>query len=327
LSGRRFGELFDCFSTAVPIGLIRGTGGQACSTLNPAADVVLGAGDRLVLVAEDYERAVPERGVERGRSETDLRPSLQQAEHERHRRVLLLGWNYKAPALIRELDSYTKELAELDIISRTPAAERDELMQRLAVQPGRVRLQQIEADFTSASDLARFDPAAYDSVLVLASDAHEADASTDARAILGYLVLSEVLAAAPRKPHVLVELLNPDNAALFRHKPGEVLVSPMLLSHVLTQVALRRELRAVFAELFGPQGAEICFRSLREVMGEQQEVRFARVQHACAGRGETAIGLRLGAHRDLNGGLVLNPERRRSWTVSPGDEVVVVASS
>jgi hypothetical protein len=62
-------------------------------------------------------------------------------------------------------------------------------------------------------------------------------------------------AAENARPNVLVELLDPGNVALFRRRRGEVIVSPVILSHMLAQVALRRELRAVFDELFGPGGA------------------------------------------------------------------------
>jgi hypothetical protein len=45
--------------------------------------------------------------------------------------------------------------------------------------------------------------------------------------------------------------------SLFRERPGEVLISPLVLSYILAQITLRPELRAVFDELFGPGGAEI----------------------------------------------------------------------
>ena len=51
-----------------------------------------------------------------------------------------------------------------------------------------------------------------------------------------------------RRPSVIVELLEPDNAELLGRSRGEVIVSPLIVSHMLAQVALRRELRVVVEE-------------------------------------------------------------------------------
>jgi len=96
----------------------------------------------------------------------------------------------------------------------------------------------------------------------LASERFKTGAESDARTILGYLLLIELLKPKAQVPPVLVELTNPDHIALFENRRGEVVVSPLIVSHVLTRVALRRELRTLFDELFDSGGCEIIFRRI-----------------------------------------------------------------
>lgn len=322
LVGVRFIDAYAGFGCAVPIGLVRKRGDHVQTLLNPRADVVIEAGDRLALVAEDYEDALPNAPVSAQRG-GPMRATTQPPPPG-ERRILILGFSNKAASLIRELDSYARESCTIDVVSLAPSDERQALLERMGIEPKRVVVGQIEADFTSPSDLASLDPARYQTIVILASDWLEHDPSTDARTVLGYLVLSELLHDSARSPHILVELLDPDNVGLFRNKPVEVLVSPMLVSHVLTQVALRRELLLVFGELFGPEGSELVFRPLREVAPDASPLRFEDVQRACVQRGELAIGMR---ERHGNASYVtsLNPKRSEVWDPSREQDVIVLA--
>jgi hypothetical protein len=98
----------------------------------------------------------------------------------------------------------------------------------------------------------------------------------------------------------------------------------MLVSYLLSQVSLRRELAAVFGELSRPWGAQIVLQPAREYLAASGPVRFGDLEDVAAERGEIALGLRRTG--GLNAGLALNPERDAEWTLAPGDEVVVLAS-
>lgn len=135
--------------------------------------------------------------------------------------------------------------------------------------------------------------------------------------MLGHLLLRELI--GDEGPQVLVELMDPENVALFAQSRSETLVSPQIISHMLAQISLRRELRIVFDELFGPGGAEISFHQAA-CYNLAGRVSFAQVQAAAMMQGETALGLRL---RD---GLHLNPDKTQQWELSSGDELVVLAT-
>ncbi len=243
----------------------------------------------------------------------------------RMRRILVLGWSHKGPALLSEFDSYPRERFDIDVLSTVPREDRELALGRHGLQARHIRLEHIAGDYTASSDLRRCEPARYDHVIFLANDRLEAGEESDARTILGYLLLREIIGGAAQ-PHVLIELLDPGNVSLFRRRAGEVLISPLILSHMLAQVALRRELRAVFDELFGPGGAEIYFNPPARYGLERREIPFRDVQRAVALRGEIALGVRhVAADRD-RATILLNPSREQRWMLGTDDEIIVLST-
>jgi len=164
------------------------------------------------------------------------------------RRVLVLGWNHRVPLLLAEFASYAEEAFAIDIVSQVSAAKREKRLAIEAFSTERLEVRQLELDYTVSAYLESVDPASYDSIVLLSSERLKSGAESDARTILGYLLLRELIAAGPKAPPVLVELTDPENVPLFENRRGEIIVSPAIVSHVLTRVALRRELRAVFGE-------------------------------------------------------------------------------
>jgi hypothetical protein len=118
--------------------------------------------------------------------------------------------------------------------------------------------------------------------------------------------------------------MDEENEFLFRREHEDVIVSPMLVSYLLSQVALRRELAAIFAELSQPWGAQIVLQPALEYLSTNGPRRFEDLERAAAARGEIALGLRRVQGPDA--GLALNPDRDAEWALAPGDEVVILAS-
>ena len=61
--------------------------------------------------------------------------------------------------------------------------------------------------------LEELEPAGYDSILVLASERASAEEEADANTASTYLMLQDLLPEGAERPNVLIELLDPDNAA------------------------------------------------------------------------------------------------------------------
>jgi ion channel POLLUX/CASTOR len=324
LDGVSFSVAAQSFPRAILLGIVRPEGSSFVPVLNPAPDMVIGGGDRLALLAHSYDGSTP-----LNVRHPEPQPPVQRIPSRRMSgsvRVLVLGWSHKVPALLAEFDSYRDESFHVHVISTTPIAEREAALLRFDFAPERVTHAQVEADFTARSVLQHADVTSYDNIVLLGSDRLGSGEESDARSILAYLLLREML---PEQggPHVLIELLDAGNAPLFRKRRGEVIISPVVLSHMLAQVALRRELRAVFDELFGPGGAEIMFRPPSDYGLDGAGVAFGDIEKAAVRCGEIALGVRQSERtRMTQGGVSLNPAREREFELRADDEIIVLTS-
>ena len=102
------------------------------------------------------------------------------------------------------------------------------------------------------------------------------------------------------------------------------MVSPVVVSYLVSQVALRRELASVFWELTRPWGAQILLRQADTYLGVREAIRFQDVQRIAAEHGEIALGYHQPSASSNE--VVLNPDRATEWSPAPGDEVVVLTS-
>ncbi len=317
-TGFRFGDLSGAYPKAVLLGIVRPQGEAFCPLLNPPGDLILESEDRLVFLAEDYEDCEPLRnyqleGVSRKFQEVPY------AREKSQRRILILGWNHKAADLLKEFGRQIDEQFEVVVLSLIPSAQREVEIEQKGIDLRRVVVTHREGETTSLSNLREIEPGGYDNVVILGSDWVETQEESDARTIVVHLVLRNVLEGSTHEPEILVDLMDSDNVVLFEDCDTEVLVTPMIASHVLAQVALRREINVVYEELFAAGGAEIFFRRVSDYGIAGRNVNFGEVKEMSARRGDIALGIRL-----QNGGVVLNPARDEPYMLSESDDLIVL---
>jgi len=212
----------------------------------------------------------------------------------------------------------------MEPVSLTPLDERDEALARHGSAQASNGVRQIEAGFTAPDVLEGLEPWRYDNIVVLASEWQAEEKQADGITVFTHLMLRGLLPEEGRRPEILVELMDEENQFLFRGDPEDVIVSPMWVSYLISQVALRRELAAVYEELTRPWGAQIVLRPAGAYLPAGGPVRFGDLERAAAARGEIALGLH--RSRGADSGLALNPDRETEWILADGDEAVVLAS-
>jgi hypothetical protein len=316
-AGTTFGQLRGAFPAAIPLGIVRSA--DRAPALAPAPETTVENGDLVVFLARRFDDCAP--GAMRPASFPISSTAARAPALEGRRRVLILGWSRKVPALLREFARYGAEAFEIDVVSSTPMDEREALLERHDAIATRDRVRQIEASYTVPGVLERLEPHGYDNIVLLASERLEEEDQADATTVLAYQMLQRLLPRKAPGPNIFVELLEEENLFLFDDSEHDLIVSPLAVSYLLSQVALRRELGAIFTELSRPWGPQIVLQPAAEYLATSGALRFGDVDRVAASRGEFALGLRLGDR-----GLVLNPERDTNWTVAAGDEVVVLTS-
>jgi hypothetical protein len=282
------------------------------------------AGDRVVILARDYSETEPDPKAAAlnviNREEATIRTI---ASPEGIHRVLVLGWNRRVPSLIGEFASYSQKRFEVDVVSVVPASERQQEIDRYLAEPGRVICRHVEADYMVEGELRRVGPQNYDSILLLSSDRLASGEEADARAMVGYLQLEDILSEGGRRPQLIMELSDPDNRDLLTGHQSEMMISPMIVSHVLAQVALRRELRVVLDELFTVGGAEIQFRDPQDYP-LPASADFQVLEKVLADRGEVALGVWREQANEHGRHATLNPPRDEYLDLGAGDRLIVL---
>lgn len=330
LVGRPIADLQDLFPGAILLGLYRDDA-RRFWPLPSVYDDTLRKSDRLVLVAPgaaaddllDIDRRVTTERVEIAPSDGPLPGGEPVRSDGKPYRVLLLGWNASTPPLLATLD---RSEPPYSITSMALISEEDRLvrLRRRGVEITRSEVTWISGEFTSAPELETAEPWHYDTIVILASEWLETASESDARTVLGYRIIESILEGHEERPHILAQLMNEANAPLFPEDRCETITGPVVLSHVLAQIALQRNLRGLVDELFGPTGAEIFFRPLDAYGLEPGSHTFEDLRRAALAQGEIAIGLRRIDQLEINGGIVLNPDRTLPIPCRSGDEIVVM---
>lgn len=326
LSGSTLAETQAHFHEAVVCGVVRWVEGEYVPHLNPPPGLVLEPGDRLVFIATGYPNTVPRSPA--GQSDglraepVPVAPAAPAPPpHSGSRRILVLGWNTRVAALVHELDTYPDEQFDMTIVSMISARTRQEILAEQG-PPEKVVCRHIEADHAVEGELRALDSHIFDNILLASSERQASGEEADARAVVTYLLLEQILEGRSKAPQLILELQDPGNETLLGRRRAEVIISPLILAHMVAQVALRRELRAVFDELFTAGGPELTYRpaSSYGLMDEPQ--RFLDLQSALRSQGETLIGV-YHASRDA---LELNPPAHASLLLEDGDQLVVMTT-
>jgi voltage-gated potassium channel Kch len=313
LVGRTYAEVLAAYEIGCPIGLHHGNG---VVTLNPPAEMTVGADDQIILVAEDDLLMQLAEEPATVAEEAIVAETLQ---HEHPDRTLLLGWNSRGPKILSLLDRLVLPGSAVDIAA--------------AVQPAGVNgYTNLSTDFrecdpTSRPALEALNPGQYQHIVVLADDTLDPDHSDD-RALVTLLHLRDIEVRLG-DPFAIVSEMNDDTNREVAQvtKADDFVVGSKIISLLMTQLAENRHLHAVFADLFDPSGCEIYVKPAANYVTIGVEVNFATIVESAQRRGETAIGYRLKARSEQppTYGVVLNPHKSVPLTLSSVDSVVVVA--
>ncbi|WP_433323911.1 CASTOR/POLLUX-related putative ion channel [Spirillospora sp. CA-294931] len=307
LEGRTFAEALHASPTASVIGLAPGDGD---AVLRPRMNTVLGRDDALVALLPDGGGFGP--GGWTGEIVEEAVQPLP-AGSRRPSRTLMLGWNLRAPAVVRWLDAHVVPGSRLDVVA---GAESDLSLVTAGLE--RLDMRFSLGDTRGLTSLESMEPATYDGVIVLCHGDRDGEGT---RATLRRL--RRIRAESGRTFAIVGEV--PGEAV--PERPGErgaddFLVSDGLLGGLLGRLAANPNL----AGLFAPSGTELHVRKATGYVRPGIEIDFHTVIEAARRRGDVAIGYRVGAREPLapNAGVVVNPDKSQPLTFAAGDGLIVL---
>ncbi|MFD3938398.1 NAD-binding lipoprotein [Streptomyces sp. NPDC058611] len=337
LVGRTFGEVLLSFATSSAVGLLHDDGSV---TLNPDPSAVLGPADRIIVISQDDDTAVRADVAPHVEEQAIVTAGPRVAQVER---LLLLGWNRRAPLVIEQLDQYVSPGTILDVVALGAYAATHGARAATAAR-SRLEVSFHEGDITDPLTLAKWDVPSYDSVIVIGetgpgttdatvdapAPAADPEARADDRTLVALLHLRAIGDAAQRDLALTTEMSDDGNRLLAPARDGaDFIVSGRLISLLMTQISQSPYLAAVFEELFRAQGHEFHLKPAADYVRAGREVSFATAVESARRRGECAVGYRLRARstRGPDHGVVINPDKRQRVRFSGEDWLIVLAES
>jgi hypothetical protein len=323
-TGKKFNEIIDSFPRGIPIGLLRSSDTQIFPLLNPDGNIEILAGDMIIVLAENMKNAQPAEGI----INSFILPVKREITKKtvKNRKILILRWSNKLPFIMDELESYTGEKFYLDIYTQLTADQMKNILSKRKRTYRRVKARHMEADFNNFSHISKLKLSSYSNIIMLASDRLETPEESDAQTVMGFMILQDLLRDMKKKPEIIVELYDRDNMNLFIDHRCEIIISPLIISYMMSQIALRSTLNVIFSALFSAGGTEIFFRDPGFYDLPEEKLPFSEILYRVAEYGDRAIGMRSYDHEKKEYRTVLNPSKESSWDLAGETRIIVISS-
>lgn len=302
--GQRFGDILLSYQGSTPLGLQHADGRLS---LAPPMDLVVAAGDRLFLVAED-DSAMRFTGA----SDLPAAPAASGGAitAAADGRLLVIGWSDLGGRIVSALDGMLSPGATLRIV-----VDPEVIAPADVVVPATTHHVEVAAD-TGIADL---DVQSYEQIFVLGYRGHLSQSDADARTLLTIITLNRALAAVEDRPRVVAEVLESRTVPIAATAGiDDFVVSDDLASLLMAQLSENPRLAAVFGELFGPSGPTISMQPSRRYVADGDHV-WGSVVLAVAKSGDMALG-----YRAAGGEVVVNPKDTGPMGFGADDQIVVL---
>jgi ion channel POLLUX/CASTOR len=323
LVGKTFGEALSAYEDSAAMGLCFQDGRVE---LNPPMDTVIQAGDQVIAISEDEDTVALSGMVDLGTDEAaicTLRPAERAPE-----RVFVLGWNWRAPIIVGELDSYVAPGSTVTVVADRAGCEAE-----LARCCGDLQNLTFGARHGDITDRSLLDSLPFDEIdhVILLSRLDLEPQRADARTLVTLLHLRDIAGRLGRSFSIVSEMMDVRNQRLAEvTRADDFVVSDRLISLILSQISENKALGVVFEDLFDPEGAEIYLKPAAEYVELGRSVSFYTVVEAARRRDEVALGYRLhvlagDAARAY--GVTINPDKSLPVAFAEQDKVIVLAEA
>ncbi len=319
LTGKSFSDAVMMYATSSIIGLQK-KGMQP--DLNPPMDTIIQKGDKIIVVSEDDDTIVLS-GIETLEIQTSA-ITHDSKEEEGPSRIIMLGWNWRAPIIIRELSNYLKPGSTLKLMADdticTPVLPENLLNLEVEYHPGNT---------TDRNILEGLAAEVFDHILILSYSDNLDAQKADSKTLMTLLHIRDITGRLDCKFSLITEMRDIRNRNLAEITGADdYIVSDQFLSLLLTQISETRELSEVFWDLFDPDGSEIYLKPVSRYIKTGIPVNFYTVVKSAAQLNEVALGYRITSRRnnaDLDYGITVNPVKGESVSFNKDDMIIVLA--
>ena len=322
LVGKKYSEIIFQYADSAIIGICPEKGQPM---VNPPMDYVFKENDQVMAISEDFNtvRLSPPEELkldEKLIKETEPQTATPETS-------LILGWNWRVPAIIKELDNYVAPNSSVLVVSNEKDAEAIIAQRCRDIKNQRINCMQ--ADITDRRVLDELEITNFKHIIILSYSDKMTTQQADAISLITLLHLRDITRKLEYPMSIVSEMLDQRNRALAEAAHADdFIVSDHFVSLVVTQVSQEKRLNTVFKDLFDADGSEIYLKLAKNYVQLNEPVSFYEVLESARRKNETAIGYQLKTAEptpENSYGITINPEKNQNITFSEWDRIIVLA--
>jgi ion channel POLLUX/CASTOR len=322
LHGKTFGEALFLYDDSSVVGLKDKNGGVV---VNPPMDTVINPGDEIIAISEDDDTLILKGSPTPINEEAIVKEEI---NCERKPEIsLLLGWNKRAPIVIRELDNYVVHGSSLLVAGHL--IDPHEEIENLIPELKNLSVIFIKKDLTDQKSMRELEIEKYNHIMLLSYEDIFEIQEADAQTLITLLHLRQITEEKQIHNDIVSQMLDPRNRDLAEvTKVDDFIVSDKLISLLLSQISENKHLDDVYHDLLRSEGSEIYLKCIGHYIKPGVPVDFYTVVESGRRKSQIAIGYRIHMYKDdpdRNYGVVINPEKTGKITFAPDDKLIVLA--
>ncbi|MCH2303583.1 MAG: hypothetical protein MK438_11250, partial [SAR324 cluster bacterium] len=327
---QNFGELQFHFMETVPLG-VRNSKGMI--TMNPPLDYVLKDDDDVIVLAEDdstINYSTHQVIEPKTRSYSTDRADIPVEKH------MIVGWNNKAPIVLREYASYMIEGSSVNLVVENLDTEIKKEFEAIKKEFTDIKMKCSQIDYHSKDQLKRLKLEEYTTVSILAGSGEEAE-EIDSKTIMRLLQIRNIFQEHTRDTgkeidtKLITAIVESETTELVL-KAGvkDFLISNQFVSKIFAQVADDPDVMQVYDDLFSEEGSEVYVKpiSLYLTEYENEDISFDDCMLAAQKRSEVCFGVKIRAEEfdsSKSFGIYLIPNKKTTYRFQPGDSLITLA--
>lgn len=322
LYGKTFGETIFMYKDSAVMGFQAPDGSVI---INPPMDTIVEQGSKVIAITEDDDTLILDHSTSFPIDESVFTDSTEITNTEEH--TLILGWNNRGKAIIREMDNYVVKGSTVKIIAGYDDAE--ETVKGIIPTTKNMKVEFVRGNITDRPLLDSLNVEKFDHIIVLSYVGKMDLQSADSQTLITLLHLRDIADIKDVDLSIVSEIMDVGNRELASvTKADDFVVSDKMISQLMSQVSENKDLMRVFEYLFDSEGSEIYLKPATDYVKPGVEVNFYTLLASAKRKGQVVLGYRIVKDQfdsSKSYGIVVNPVKSNKIIFDKEDKLIVLA--
>jgi len=322
LYGKTFGEAIFMYKDSAVMGIQTPDGAVI---INPPMETVFETGSKIIAITEDDDTLVLDHSASFPIDESVFTEATEIVNKEEH--TLILGWNNRGSAIIREMDNYVMKGSTVKIIAGYDDAE--ETIKAIIPSTKNMKVEFLRGEITDRPMLDSLNVGKFDHIIVLSYVGKMDMQSADSQTLITLLHLRDIADIKEVDLSIVSEIMDVGNRELASvTKADDFVVSDKMISQLMSQVSENKDLMRVFDYLFDSEGSEIYLKPATDYVKPGVAVNFYTLLESAKRKGQVVIGYRTVKDQfdaSKSYGIMVNPVKSNTIVFDKEDKLIVLA--